>query len=285
MKNSYSIIIPAYNEGGAIGTILETLLELPHQEQLEIVVVNDGSSDNTAAVVSKYPVTLLQNVSNFGYGHSLKVGITHAKHQHIVILDADGSYPVDAIPQLISFFEKGFDMVVGARQGAHYHGSLIKRIARIFFRALSEFSAGRRIPDINSGLRVFRKDVAIRFFHTLSSGFSFTTTITLAFMLNAYSVAYVPVAYHKRKGHSKVHYVRDTLRSTQIIVESIATYNPLKLFLLIATNLFGLGVLMSIVAIWYPWSALLLFLAAATTAITFSFGLIAVFFKNRTDRN
>ncbi len=147
------------------------------------MVVNDCSKDNTAEEVGKFPVMLVQNVQNFGYGYSLKQGIRAARHDHIIIIDADGSYPISSIPTLVEEYEKGFDMVVGARQGAHYRGSKAKSIARFFFRVLSEFATGRRIPDINSGCRVFRKDAALRFFHTLSSGFSFTTTITLAFML------------------------------------------------------------------------------------------------------
>ena len=112
-------------------------------------------------------------------------------------------------------------------------GKLLKRIARFFFRKLSEFTTGRKIPDINSGFRVFRKDLAMKFFHTLSSGFSFTTTITLAFMLNSYTVKYFPIPYNKRRGSSKVKYFRDTLRSAQIIIEAIVFYNPLKIFLLL----------------------------------------------------
>lgn len=279
MKYNYSIVIPAYNEADAAGPVLAELrTAFP---AAEIIVVNDASTDGTALAVAKHPVTLLTNVQNFGYGYSLKRGIGEAKGEHIIILDADGSYPVASIQALMHEYEKGFDMVVGARQGAFYKGSLLKRIARVCFRTISEFATGRTIPDINSGLRIFRKDVALRFFPTLSSGFSFTTTITLAFMLNAYSVTYLPIEYHKRKGASKVRYVRDTLRSAQIIVEAIATYNPLKIFLLVAAIVFALGLAASVLAVWHPWVALLLFLSIASSMAVFSLGLVAVFLKNR----
>jgi len=278
---TYSIIIPAYNEAKSIGEVLENILRAETKESFEIIVVDDGSTDGTAAVAARYPVQVIRNVQNSGYGYSLKRGIAAAAADHIIILDADGSYPSEMFSVLIAEYEKGFDMVVGARQGSHYYGSLTKRIARYFFRTLSEFSTGRRIPDINSGLRIFRKDIAIRFFHTLSSRFSFTTTITLAFMLNAYSVAYIPIPYHKRVGASKVKYIRDTLRSAQIIVEAIATYNPLKMFLLVAAAVFLVGCAASIFALWYPWSALTLFLAVAFGMTIFTFGLLAVFLKNR----
>jgi glycosyltransferase involved in cell wall biosynthesis len=279
MKYNYSIIVPAYNEAGAVGPVLADLHgAFP---TAEIIVIDDASTDGTADIAAKYPVTFLTNVQNFGYGYSLKRGIQEAKGEHIIILDADGSYPVVAIHTLMREYEKGFDMAVGARQGAFYRGSFLKRVARVCFRVISEFATGRTIPDINSGLRIFRKDVALRFFHTLSSGFSFTTTITLAFMLNAYSVTYIPIEYHKRKGDSKVRYVRDTLRSAQIIVEAIATYNPLKIFLLIAAAVFVSGIAAGILAVWHPWIAFLFFLTVASGMGLFAFGLAVVSLKNR----
>lgn len=279
MNYNYSIIVPAYNEADAVGPVLAELrTAFP---TAEIIVVNDASTDDTARVAAKHSVTLLTNVQNFGYGYSLKRGIQGAAGEHVIILDADGSYPTAAIRTLMREYEKGFDMVVGARQGAQYRGSLVKRVARFLFRVLSEFSAGRRIPDINSGCRIFRKSVALRFFPMLSSGFSFTTTVTLSFMLNAYSVTYVPIEYHKRKGSSKVRYLRDTLRSAQIIVEAITIYNPLKIFLLIAVATFIAGLASSILALWYPWVAVLVFLSAAFAMTVFAIGLVAVFLKSQ----
>lgn len=282
MEKKYSIVIPAYNEEGGIGAVLEQALALP-REHFEVVVVDDCSKDNTLLAIQTYPVKVLHNVQNFGYGYSLKRGIQAATHDHIIIIDADGSYPIEALKGLIVEYEKGFDMVVGARKGRYYQGSLTKRIARFFFRLISEFATGRRIPDINSGCRIFRKDLAVRFFHTLSSGFSFTTTITLAFMLNSYSVTYLPIEYHKRAGTSKVRYVRDTLRSAQIIVEAIVFYNPLKIFLLCAGAVFFVGVVCAAIALVQPWVALVIFLAFAAGMGIFALGLIAVFAKFMND--
>lgn len=279
MKQNYSFIVPAYNEEQGIVKVLEQLLALSLAGDSEVIVVNDSSTDNTAQVVANYPVRLFTNVQNFGYGYSLKRGISEAKNDHIVILDADGSYPVSALLILIGEYEKGFDMVVGARQGMHYQGSPVKQIGRFFFRVLSEFATGRTIPDINSGARVFKKDVAQRFFHTLSTGFSFTTTITLAFMLNAYSVTYVPIEYHKRSGKSKVRYVRDILRSTQIIVESIVFYNPIKIFLLSAIGVVLSGIFGIVLALFYPFIGLLVFLILAGAISVMSLGFVCVFLK------
>ena len=279
MQKRYSIVIPAYNEEGAVGALLEEILREEPKGSFEVIVVDDCSSDRTRAVAEKYPVTVLSNVHNFGYGYSLKRGITAAKHDNIVILDADGSYPVASIAKLVHEYEKGFDMVVGARGGRYYRGSQAKRMARFFFRVISEFATGRTIPDINSGCRVFRKDAAVRFFKTLSSGFSFTTTITLAFMLNAYSVKYIPIEYHKRNGESKVRYVRDTLRSAQIIVEAIVLYNPIKIFMLCALGVVIGGVLGAILGYFFPLLGMLLFLTIVFTILVLSFGFIAVLLK------
>jgi len=279
MNTKYSIVIPAYNEEGGIGSVIAQVLRLGTAAQFEVIVIDDHSSDGTAGEVRNYPVRLLTNVQNFGYGYSLKRGIRAASHEHIIILDGDGSYPVSAIPTLLEEYEKGFDMVVGIRQGNFYRGSRVKRVGRFAFRVLSEFATGRRIPDINSGMRIFRKDLALAFFHTLSSGFSFTTTITLAFMLNAYSVRYIPIEYHKRKGTSKVRYLRDTLRASQIIVESIVFYNPLKIFLLCSIGVFLVGLVSMIVGFFSVGLGLLLFFTFAGALQMLALGFIAIFLK------
>ena len=275
----YSLIIPVYNEENAIGSILKEILSTFSSERLEVIVVDDGSIDKTAIEVKKYPVRFLQNIKNSGYGHSLKQGIKSALHPHIIITDGDGSYPISMLAKLIDEYEKGYDMVVGARRGKHYQGSFIKSVSRFFFRAISEFATGQRIPDINSGCRIFRKDLVEKFFHTLSSGFSFTTTITLAFMLNTYSVQYIPIDYHKRSGSSKIRYVRDILRSLQLIVEAIVLYNPLKMYLIcmvVAIFIALISIILSFISL--PFS-ILFFFTAMVCDIVFSIGLIGISLK------
>lgn len=279
MNRQYSIVIPAYNEAGGIGKVITEILQLKGGREFEVIVVNDCSKDDTAKEVAKYPVILISNVQNSGYGFSLKRGISAARFEGIIILDADGTYPVAEIPKLLDVYEQGFDMVVGARHGKYYHGTPVKRIARFFFRVLSEFVTGRSIPDINSGLRVFKRDYAVQFFHTLSSGFSFTTTITLAFMLNSFSVKYIPVDYFKRKGDSKVRYFRDTLRSTQIILEAIIFYNPLKIFMLAAGVVFLAGIVSMMLSYYSFVVAVLLFATVACSMLIFSLGFIVVFLR------
>ena len=252
MGKSFSVIIPAYNEERAIAAVCAEISQLGKTRafDLEIIVVDDCSDDTTARVAAGCEgVRLIQNVQNFGYGYSIKRGILAAKHDAIIIIDGDGSYPVESISELIKVYERGFAMVVGARQGDDYRGSFAKYPARILFRWLAEFTAGRRIADINSGLRIFDKAVAMKYFATLPAGFSLTTTLTLACILNFDSIAYHPVPYRKRIGHSKVRYMRDILRTVQVMVEAILFYNPLKLYLLLGIIAVIVGIIATAVSL------------------------------------
>ena len=245
-----SVIVPAYNEETAISKVLNDIAkELKGSIEHEIIVVNDGSTDKTLERVKESGIETLKVVNhleNLGYGRSLFDGILSAKYNCIAIIDGDGSYPADKIMQLYEHYPQ-YDMVVGARSGKEYKKGVLKRPARMLFNYLAEYATGKKIPDVNSGLRVFKKDTVLKFQDSLCTGFSFTTTLTLIFILNHYYVKYVPIEYHVREGKSKVNHFRDTLRAAQIIVETILFYNPIKLFLLIAlcNSIFGvaLGVL------------------------------------------
>ena len=154
--------------------------------------------------------TVVQHPQNRGYGRSLKSGIEQARYDLIAITDADGTYPAERLPELIGLSDR-FHMVVGARTGQYHRGTWIKRTGRFFFRLLSEFAAGQKIPDINSGMRVFRRSDMLPFFPLICSGFSFTTTATLVYLLNDLCVHHVPIDYQCRRGQSKVNHFRDTL--------------------------------------------------------------------------
>ena len=243
----FSIIVPAYNEQDALAGVIERLRNVAnvYGYDFEIIVVDDGSTDGTGDLSDKMGIKTIKHPSNFGYGRSLKDGILAATHENIIITDADGTYPPEAIAGLAREFNRGFDMVVGARQGKEYRGTFLKMPARYVFKFLAEFAAGQRIPDINSGFRIFKKSLALKYFDTLCDGFSFTTTITLAHLLTGCSVHYMPISYHKRIGYSKVKYFRDSLRTLQIITEAILYYNPIKIFLVLSflTIIFGLLIL------------------------------------------
>lgn len=277
---AYSAIIPAFEERDVIAlTVTSLRAEFSRLgRESEIIVVDDGSNDGTAEAASAAGAKVVRNPINSGYGFSLKRGLAEAHHPDIAIIDADGTYPIDRLGDLIQEYERGYDMVVARRTGKEYRRGLLKYPARIIFTALAEFAVGRRIPDINSGYRLFKKSVTERFHEDLCNGFSFTTTITLLSMLQGYFVSYVPVPYHPRIGVSKVRHFRDTFRVLQIIVQAILLYNPIKLFLLLSTAsaiaaLIGLIVAGSV----GHWSDGSIFAAIFLTAsiVTFALGLVA----------
>lgn len=244
-----SVIIPAFNEEEAIGEVIDALLDLFKKTRIEgeIVVVDDGSTDRTPEIAQSRGITLIRHPQNAGYGLSLRDGILQARYNHICITDADGTYPIHAIPDLARHID-AFDMVVGARQGKHYRGSLFKNPARLVFHALVQFATGTRIPDANSGLRIFKRDRVLPFLNTLCHGFSFTTTITLGMLSRGYFVKYVPIEYYKRKGRSKVRIFKDSLRTAQIIIQALMYYNPIKAVLPIV---FAMGAAAAVCLGWY----------------------------------
>ena len=236
IETGFSIIIPAYNEEQAIGDTLEHLQDRLSLSQgtYEIIVVNDGSTDGThGALAGRDDVSVIHHPRNLGYGAALKTGIRHAKYPLIVITDSDGTYPNERIPDLVAL-AKDVDMVVGSRTGANVEYPLIRKIPKWFLVRFAEWMVRRPIPDLNSGLRVFRKSVAERFLNIFPDGFSFTTTITLAMLTNRYAVHYEPIDYHARIGKSKIQPIRDTLRFVQLILRTGMYFAPLRVFLPVA---------------------------------------------------
>ena len=244
---SISVIIPAYNEAGCVCAVAERIKSFMVREKLEheIIVVNDCSTDGTSAEAKKAGVAVLSHCMNRGYGASLTTGLKKAKYNHVLIIDADESYPVDDIKKLLPHIDD-FDMVVGARQGKHYHGSPIKRLSRMIFYFLLGYVTGEKIPDANSGLRIFKKDVVMKFEDDFCSGFSFTTTITIILLSNRYLIKFVPIDYMPRTGKSKVRHLRDTARTVQILLHTITYYNPIKAFLPFSVASAALGVIFTL---------------------------------------
>ncbi len=275
-----SVIIPAYNEADAITEVLRSIqarlssLRLAH----ELIVVDDGSSDNTGDLAEAQGAKVVRNPCNSGYGFSLKRGILAAQNEHLLILDADGTYPIEELPKLLEVYQRGYDMIVGARQGKYYRGNALKNPARMVFRLMAEFVAGRSIPDINSGYRLMRREAILPYLSETCLGFSFTTSLTLAMMLSGNFVGYVPVSYHKRIGASKVKHLRDTLRVAQILSKTIVRYNPLKLFMVFSV----VPLLLSAVA-WAGFANIVVAsLFFSTFLIILALGLFAeTFIKDR----
>lgn len=245
MNDPITVLIPAFNEEHGIGNVLDAFLGLIREQIIsgEIIVINDGSADATGAVVKSYEnVRLVEHDMNRGYGASLKTGIRCASHNLILIADADGTYPIDSIPHLLEHIDK-FDMVVGARIGQHVRIPLLRRPAKWLLGKLARYLAQREIPDLNSGLRIFRKELAERFFPLFPDGFSFTITITMAALTNGYRVKYVPVNYYKRTGKSSIRPSRDFFGFLSLIVRMTVYFNPLRVFLPASFFLLLIGVI------------------------------------------
>jgi glycosyltransferase involved in cell wall biosynthesis len=225
-----SVVIPALNEGAAISRVLVELLEVLERLPLraEVIVVDDGSRDDTAAQAQAVPgVRVVRNPVNLGYGHSLLRGIAAARGELLAITDADGTYPVRCLPELYAMIEQGADHAIGQRTGAP-----LRRFGwmRTVYRLLCRYVVGQTVPDANSGLRVFRREIVRRLRGDLCLGFSFTTSLTLASIMSGYVVTFTPIPYGERVGRSHVRW-RDVLRTAQYLFQLIAVYNPLKLFL------------------------------------------------------
>ena len=223
-----SVVIPAYNEEEGIAEVVRQVRSLTRA--VELIVVDDGSEDATAARASEAGARVIRLPYNRGYGAALKTGILASRGSAVVITDADGTYPNERIPELVSLLEEN-EMVVGARTGARVAIPWVRRPAKWFLNRLANYLSEARIPDLNSGLRAFRREAVLRFFGILPSGFSFTTTITLAMHVNDLRVAYVPIDYHARQGRSKIRPIQDTLNFLALILRTILYFRPLKIFL------------------------------------------------------
>jgi glycosyltransferase involved in cell wall biosynthesis len=233
LKEGLSMIVPVFNEEEGIRTVLIGInkvlegLDIP----TEIIVVDDGSSDNTPEELKNLSfIKIITNPINMGYGAAIKKGIVESYHEWIGITDGDGTYPIEAIPVLLSETENA-DMVVGARLGKKAKIPLTRRPAKWFLNRVANYLAQRKIPDLNSGLRIFKKSAAKRFINIISDRFSFTTTITLAMLCNGYDVKYIPIEYHARKGKSKINPIQDTINFLQLIIRTILYFDPLRIFL------------------------------------------------------
>jgi glycosyltransferase involved in cell wall biosynthesis len=240
-SHGLTVIVPAYNEEHGIAGVVDWIrrsLE-PSGLPYEVLVVDDGSADRTAQLAGEAGARVIQHLGKRGYGEALKTGIRHAEHEWIAIIDADGSYPADQIPELARHLAVN-DMVVGARTKAGAAIPVIRRPAKMFLTWLASYLTETPIPDLNSGLRIFRRSLALEFIHILPSGFSFTTTITMAALNTGYSVQYVPIDYLTRTGSSKIRPIRDTLNFLMLILRMTLLFRPLKIFIPLSM-LFALG--------------------------------------------
>ena len=240
-----SIIVPVFNEEGVVEKVMADIKKYINQE-CEIIVVNDGSTDRTKDLLERIPdIKVISHSKNCGYGAALKSGIRKSQGEYILIIDADGSYPVKSIPELISQIGD-YDMVVGARTKPQNQIPISRKPTKYLLNKLANYLTGTKIPDLNSGLRIIKKKLINQFFRFLPDGFSFTTTITLALLTNGYQVKYLPIDYYKREGKSKIRPVRDTMNFLQLIIKTVLYFNPLKIFIPLGLILLLSGLLVFI---------------------------------------
>ena len=285
-----SVVVPVYNEEKSIKNTINEIKKVLKTNKLyensEIIIVNDGSTDNTLKELKKCDVVIINNPTNMGYGFSLKRGIEAAKNETIVITDADSTYPFDAVPKMLEVKNKGFDLVVGKRKGKYYRQSIFKSILRLMLKKFVEFISGKKIDDINSGLRIFDKSLVMKYFPRLCNTFSFTTSQTLAYLMNNHFVTYVDINYNKRKGKSKVKLLRDSMIALRYILESCVYYNPLKVFTLLSV----ICIFLSIIGFLFSHFAnihagyILGIGGLLLSIVVFSFGLLAVILKQIMDK-
>ncbi len=282
-----SVVIPVHDEEAAIGADLDIIHETMDSTGrcYEIIVVDDGSCDRTAEIVRNRPwAQLIQHAENRGTGAALKTGIRHAAGNIVVMTDGDGTYPNHDIPRLLACMSE-YDMAIGARRYERGTMRWLRTPAKNFIRLLASYLTETKIPDLNSGLRVFHAEMARKFFPILPNGHSWVSTITIAALSSGHSVKFVPIDYYERKGGgSHFHPIRDTYNYILLVIRAITYFNPLKIFLPLSLLLFGAGIIKLIrdviVYDWHvPGSTLMIILTAFQLL---SIGLIADLIVRRT---
>ncbi len=270
-----SVVIPAYNEENAVRRTVEDVrrniepLGIPY----EIIVVDDASQDNTRAEAEASGATVIWNDVNSGYGASLKRGVKRTQYDYVAILDADSTYPARHLPGMLALC-RDQDMVVGDRGAAMRNVPLIRRPAKFMLNKLASFLAERKLNDINSGLRVFRRSELVPFLPLLPQNFSFTTTITLCMSCNGKRMIYTPIEYGQRVGKSKIRPV-DFINFIILVLRAIVLFNPLRVFIPLGLVFFGLGLLKLMIDFTY-WNLSETTVFSFLTAIMiWSLGLIA----------
>jgi len=238
-----SIVIPVYNEEDAIGAELDTIAQTMGQSgyEYEIIVVDDGSTDRSADVCrQREGIRLIQHDRNLGTGAARTTGTRAARGDVVVMTDGDGTYPGQDIPRLLSHMDD-CDMVIGARTRETGSMRWLRTPAKNFIRWLASYLTDVDIPDLNSGLRAFRREIGLKYLPILPNTHSWVSTITIALLSDRYRVKWVPIEYYKRIGRSTFHPIRDTYNYLSLVIRSIMFFNPLKVFLPLSLTLGAVG--------------------------------------------
>ncbi len=271
-RPAVSVIIPAYNEASVIGEIVSRVfrtLELAEHD-FEVVVVDDGSEDETAHVAQAAGAYVIRHPYNVGNGAAVKSGIRKAKGTILVMMDGDGQHSPEDIPRLLEFITS-YDMVVGART-RESETAPPRALANTIYNLFASYACGHRIEDLTSGFRVIRADVARGFVYLLPNTYSYPSTITMAVIRAGHSLRYVPIKAGRRTGHSKIRPLRDGIRFLMIILRIAVFFSPLRVFVPMSLLLFALGLS------WYIYSVFLAGRPFPPTSIVVLLTSVIIFF-------
>lgn len=225
-----TVIIPVFNEETGIRQLLDKIIELKLNEVYEILVINDGSTDHSLEIIRQYPVKVYSHNANKGYGAALKSGIRKAHGEKVIILDSDGQHDPVKIPLLAGLLDE-YEMVIGTRDKESFQvGS--RQIGKRMIKRVGEYLVEQKLPDYNSGYRGFNRELIKGMLHIMPNGFSFSTTSTLAFLKEGYSIGTTPIRVEERIGRSSnVKFFKDGAKTLMLILRIIMLFNPLKIFL------------------------------------------------------
>lgn len=272
-----SIIIPAYNEEKSIAQVIDHLKSFLKtiEWEAEILVINDGSTDQTKNIVEAIDgIRLINHPYNKGYGAALKTGAKNAVNSWLLFYDGDGQHKIEYLAEFLKFTDQ-YDMIVGNRQG--YQGPFLRQPGKKLLLWVANYLVEKKIPDINCGFRLVKKDLYLKYLHILPNTFSASTTITMIFFKEGLNVKYIPITIEKRSGKS---YVKpsDAVKTLLLILRVIMLFNPLKFFMPLSLLFFCIGIIIFLIQISYlneiVVSKSVLFFSLSAIFL-FSFGLLA----------
>ncbi len=239
-----TVLLPAFNEEKAIAAVIDDINQVMENTryQYEILVVDDCSKDRTVEISLEKGARVEQHVTNKGSGAARRTGIRRARGEIIVVLDADGTYSPQDIPKMLEMFPK-YDQVNGARTSEEGTLKILRAPTKWFIRKLACYLSKSNIPDLNTGLKAFKRSIMLKYLWVIPDGFSCVTTMTLAFLCNGYNVGWVDTRYHKRIGESKFHPIKDTVKYMMTVIRLIIYFNPLSVFLPLGSIVLAVGLL------------------------------------------
>lgn len=271
-----TVLVPAYNEASAIAATIERVraaFDASSCGPVEILVLDDGSTDGTAEHARAAGATVVSHPVNLGQGAAIKTGIGRARGTYIALIDGDGSYPAGDMPRLVQLaLDAGYEQVIGDRQGEAGSLAPLRAVVKRMLRAFAAFLSGQAVGDLNSGMRVVEREAALRYAPLIPDGFSNSTTLTLATLSHRGRIAFVPIAYSRREGKSKFRPVGDTYNMALAIVRMVVYVDPLRVLLPPAVVLVLAGLAKAIAdAARYDWhitaSAVLLVMAGVQIGV------------------